>query len=109
MILHELATNAAKYGALSNSSGKVGIHWAANGTFTLGWTESGGPDVAAPSRRGFGSTVVKAMAEASLDGKVDLDFAPGGLRWQVVCPSSKVLEKFARHDEMERLRAAVGS
>jgi two-component sensor histidine kinase len=107
MILHELATNAVKYGALSNDRGRVAIRWHANDEFTLGWTEQDGPDVAPPGRRGFGSTVVKTMAESSLDGAVDLDFAAEGLRWRVVCPSSKVLEKYARHDEMERLRASV--
>jgi two-component sensor histidine kinase len=99
MILHELATNAAKYGALSNDLGGVEIRWDVNSEFTLSWTERGGPDVAPPSRRGFGSTIVKAMAESSLDGDVDLDFAPEGLCWRVACPSSKVLEKFVRRGE----------
>ncbi len=93
MIMHELATNAAKYGALSNDKGHVEIRWSANGEFAIRWTERGGPNVVPPSRRGFGSTVVKTMAESSLDGDVDLEFAPAGLRWQVVCPSSKVVEK----------------
>jgi two-component sensor histidine kinase/CheY-like chemotaxis protein len=92
MILHELATNAAKYGALSNDSGRVDIRWSVNGQFTLGWTECGGPNVVRPNRRGFGSIVVKAMAESNLDGEVDVDFAPAGLRWRVVCPASKVLD-----------------
>ena len=95
MIIHELATNAAKYGALSNDSGRVEIRWDAKDVFTISWTEQGGPDVAPPGRRGFGSTVVKAMAESSLDGEVDLDFVPTGLRWRAVCPSAKVLEKSA--------------
>jgi two-component sensor histidine kinase len=107
MILHELATNAVKYGALSNEAGWVEIGWSVNGEFTLGWTERGGPKVAPSGRRGFGSTVVKAMAESSLDGDVDLDFAPTGLRWRVVCPASKVLEQFARHSEMDRIQVAV--
>jgi two-component sensor histidine kinase len=93
MILHELATNAAKYGALSNDSGLVEIRWEVNSEFVMSWTERAGPNVAPPSRRGFGSTVVTRMAESSLDGDVDLDFAPAGLRWRVVCPSSNVLEK----------------
>jgi two-component sensor histidine kinase/HAMP domain-containing protein len=106
MILHELATNAAKYGALSNDSGRVDIRWSANGQFTLGWAECGGPNVVPPNRRGFGSTVVKAMAESNLDGQVDLDFAPVALRWRVVCPASKVLNKFAHYGETERVQAA---
>jgi two-component sensor histidine kinase len=100
MIIHELATNAAKYGALSNNLGHVDIRWDAhegeeNEVFTISWTERGGPTVIAPSHRGFGSTVVKTMAESSLDGDVDLDFPATGLRWHLVCPSSKVLDEFA--------------
>ncbi len=107
MILHELATNAAKYGALSNDSGRVEICWSANDRFTLGWIERGGPKVAAPRRHGFGSTVVKAMAEANLDGNVDLDFSPWGLRWQVTCPSSNVMEQFAHPGVAEKSQAVV--
>jgi two-component sensor histidine kinase len=105
MIVHELATNAVKYGALSNDAGWVEIGWSVNGEFTLSWIERGGPEVAPSGRRGFGSTVVKAMAESSLEGDVDLDFAPAGLRWRVMCPSSTVLEKPAHHGELERLQA----
>jgi two-component sensor histidine kinase len=97
MIMHELATNAAKYGSLSNDSGRVEIRWGANDAFTIAWTERDGPDVKAPSRHGFGSTVVTTMAESNLDGEVDLDFAPTGLRWRMACPSSKVLEKSAHY------------
>jgi PAS domain S-box-containing protein len=92
MIVHELATNAAKYGALSNDSGQVEICWQApSDAFAIGWIEHGGPNVVAPNRRGFGSIVVKTMAESSLDGDVDLEYAPTGLRWRVVCPASSVL------------------
>jgi two-component sensor histidine kinase len=99
MIIHELGTNAAKYGALSNNVGHVDVRWHAQGgedndLFTITWTERAGPTVGAPDHRGFGSTVVKTMAESSLDGDVDLDFAPTGLRWHLVCPSSKVLDEF---------------
>jgi two-component sensor histidine kinase len=97
MIVHELATNAAKYGALSNDSGQVEVCWDATGdVFTISWTERGGPNVVAPNRRGFGSIVVKTMAESSLDGDVDFDFAPTGLRWRAVCPASSVLDKSAQ-------------
>jgi two-component sensor histidine kinase len=100
MILHELATNAAKYGALSSNLGHVDIRWHAHqgadhDLFTTSWTERDGPTVRAPTQSGFGSTVVKTMAEASFDGDVDLDFAPTGLRWRLVCPSSKVLDELA--------------
>jgi two-component sensor histidine kinase/CheY-like chemotaxis protein len=108
MVLHELATNAVKYGALSNDTGHVEISWGVNEEFALDWSERGGPNVAPPGRRGFGSTVIQAMAESSLDGRVDLDFAPAGLRWRVVCPASKVLEKFAYRGEREQLQAEIG-
>ncbi|HKD30736.1 MAG TPA: HWE histidine kinase domain-containing protein, partial [Xanthobacteraceae bacterium] len=112
MIMHELATNAAKYGALSNDSGHVEIRWhahrgEANGVFTISWTECGGPTVVAPSRRGFGSTVMKTMAESSLDGDVDLDLPPTGLRWRLVCPSSKVLDEFAHREREDSIGTAV--
>jgi two-component sensor histidine kinase/CheY-like chemotaxis protein len=95
MIMHELATNAAKYGALSNDSGHVDVRWRASDVFTISWIECDGPTVVAPTRRGFGSTVVKTLAESGLDGDIDLDFPPTGLRWRAACPLSKVLEKSA--------------
>jgi hypothetical protein len=49
------------------------------------------------------------MAETNLDGDVELDFAPAGLRWRVTCPASKVLDKFAHHGETERLQAEVNT
>jgi two-component sensor histidine kinase len=112
MIIHELATNAAKYGALSNNLGHVDIRWHAhqgedNEVFTISWTERGGPTFSTPSHRGFGSTVVKTMAESSLDGDVDLDLPPTGLRWRLACPSSKVLDEFALREREENIGTAV--
>jgi two-component sensor histidine kinase len=64
----------------------VDIRWGTNGdTFTMGWTEREGPPVTAPKRRGFGTIVMEAMTERSVDGKVYLDFAPSGLSWRLVC------------------------
>jgi PAS domain S-box-containing protein len=96
MIVHELATNASKYGALSNQVGRVKIGWGAewiDGRFTMNWVECGGPPVVARARYGFGSNVIKSMAELSLDGEVDLDFAPNGLIWRLACPLKKVHDK----------------
>ncbi len=77
LALHELATNAGKYGALSTGMGRVDIRWGTEGeTFTISWIERDGPSVSAPQRRGFGTTVMQAMAEGSVDGAVDLDYAP---------------------------------
>ena len=93
LALHELATNAGKYGALSNDCGRVDIAWGASGdTFTMSWTESDGPAVSAPKRRGFGSVVMEVMAERSLGGKVDLDYAPSGVEWRLTCPAANALE-----------------
>jgi PAS domain S-box-containing protein len=93
LALHELATNAGKYGALSNDRGRVDVAWGANGeSFTMHWTESAGPPVCPPKRRGFGSTVIDVMAGRSLGGEVDLDYAPSGVTWRLTCPAANALE-----------------
>jgi PAS domain S-box-containing protein len=97
LALHELATNAGKYGALSTEKGRVDVFWAIEGeTLTMSWTECGGPPVSAPERRGFGTTVVERMAESSLGGTVDLDYAPSGLTWHLTCPAESTLEAWER-------------
>ena len=94
MALHELATNAGKYGALSDERGRVDIDWRLNGDeFTIGWAECDGPCVEAPKRHGFGSTVISTVAKASVDGDVELDYAPTGLIWRLKCSADKVLER----------------
>jgi two-component sensor histidine kinase len=94
LALHELATNAGKYGALSMEMGRVDVRWASDGdTFTMSWTERDGPPVSAPGRRGFGTTVIETMANHSLDGAVDLDYAPSGLSWRLTCPAANALER----------------
>lgn len=97
MVIHELATNAAKHGALSNEEGCVEIAWklksgTADDPFTISWIERGGPPVVAPVHRGYGSTVIKSMAELSLDGQVRLDYAPSGLSWRLVCAAQSILD-----------------
>ena len=92
LALHELATNAIKYGALSVPAGKIKMSWTLDGTadgprqLLLSWIEQGGPPVAPPSRIGFGHLVIEDMIARSLDGKVALEFAPLGLKWSVVVP-----------------------
>jgi PAS domain S-box-containing protein len=94
LALHELATNAGKYGALSMDMGRVDVRWGSDGdTFTMSWTERDGPPVSAPERRGFGTTVIEKMANHSLDGAVDLDYAPSGLSWRLTCPAANALER----------------
>jgi two-component sensor histidine kinase len=78
--VHELATNAAKYGALSASTGRVTLNWRIDGgLLDLCWTESNGPPVQAPTRRGFGLTVIEYSLVTGLGGHVEFDFAPQGL------------------------------
>src|SRR5262249_9314494 len=93
LALHELPTNAGKYGALSTDAGRVDVSWGSDGdTLTMSWTERDGPPVSAPKRRGFGTIVMEAMAQRSVDGKVALDYAPSGLTWRLTCPAANALE-----------------
>jgi two-component sensor histidine kinase len=93
LALHELATNAGKYGALSTDRGHVDIPWEiAAGKFAMSWIERDGPPASPPERRGFGTVVMEAMAERSLDGKADLDFFLTGVTWHLTCPAANALE-----------------
>lgn len=95
LALHELATNAAKYGALSVPQGRVAIEWdiidGPDGTraLRLGWSEMNGPKVKEPARKGFGHIVIERTLADSLQGKVKLDFAPDGLRWEAQIPADR--------------------
>jgi two-component sensor histidine kinase len=94
LALHELATNAGKYGALSVGAGRVDVGWQFDGDiFAMSWTERNGPPVSPPERRGFGSTVIGMMAKLSVGGEVELDYAPSGLAWRLTCPTANVLER----------------
>ena len=92
LALHELATNAVKYGAWSAPAGIVTITWlyALNGVTTpplkLTWTESGGPTVTPPTRKGFGDVVIENMVAQKLGGEVVLEFKPEGLVWTLIVP-----------------------
>ncbi|WP_296597773.1 HWE histidine kinase domain-containing protein [Phenylobacterium sp.] len=81
LALHELATNAVKFGALSTEAGHVSLKWKARpaGGFELTWTESGGPLVAPPGRRGFGSTLLGQVTGRELNGDTEVDYRPSGL------------------------------
>ena len=99
LALHELGTNAAKYGALSNDSGKVRIAWsvtggAADSRFRLSWTEEGGPRVAPPQQKGFGSRLIAESIGADLKGEARLDFDPAGVRWTLDAPLTAVTQAF---------------
>ncbi|HSI41745.1 MAG TPA: HWE histidine kinase domain-containing protein [Xanthobacteraceae bacterium] len=91
LALHELSTNAAKYGALSVPGGRVSIVWSRRpeedgGGVALSWSEQGGPPVTAPSQRGFGSLVIERNLARALDSEVTLDYASAGLTCRIIIP-----------------------
>jgi len=90
MIVHEMATNAAKYGALSNNAGTVRLDWEIieeheHPKLRLIWTEAGGPPVTAPVNRGFGSRLIERSARDQLGGEATVDFLPGGVVYTLIC------------------------
>ena len=100
MVLHELVTNSAKYGALSTPLGRVSVHWRyrPNGSLqtvlAIRWQEIGGPPVSAPTRRGYGTSVICELIPYELGGTVDINYVIDGVQCQIEFP----LEKVAGHD-----------
>jgi PAS domain S-box-containing protein len=93
LALHELATNASKYGALSTESGRVDVSWQLDDdTYVMSWIERNGPPVRPPVRRGFGTTVTESMVKRAVGGEVQLDYAPSGLQWRLTCHAADALE-----------------
>ena len=95
LALHELATNALKYGALSVPTGHVSVRWRrifdrAGEAVEIVWTETGGPQVSAPQRRGFGSLVIERNLARSLDAEVDLTFPHSGAQCRIVIPGTQL-------------------
>ena len=98
MAIHELATNAAKYGSLSTPAGSLTVEWslaatpspgddaAVPRTLTMIWTEAGGPEVTPPARRGFGSTLIERVLAHDNQATVDREFRPSGIRCTIVLP-----------------------
>jgi PAS domain S-box-containing protein len=87
LALHELATNAAKYGALSSAHGRVRLSWELDGDrLTLDWIESGGPAVRPPFTEGYGTRVISASVERQLDGSATFDWRPEGLSFSMSIP-----------------------
>ncbi len=79
------------------------VRWQIDGnTFVVSWTERDGPPVSAPTRRGFGTVVMKAMTERSVNGVINLDYAPSGLRWRLTCPAETALDWIPRRDNPAR-------
>ncbi|MEP7239715.1 MAG: PAS domain-containing protein [Devosia sp.] len=93
LAVHELATNAVKYGALSVDGGRVDISWSTDGVgadgaaqFVFAWRESGGPPVVLPSRKGFGSRLISKVLPGDFRGEVQVDYAPGGMVCTLTAP-----------------------
>lgn len=110
LILHELATNSVKYGALSVPQGKVRIAWkdvldetGSEPNLRLVWEERDGPPVHEPSRTGFGTTIIKRHAAAAFSAQVDVDFRSEGLCWILTAPRSS----FERGEGTESLKDIV--
>jgi two-component system CheB/CheR fusion protein len=96
MAFHELATNAAKYGALSAPGGEVSVRWRSQGAeggpaLLLTWQESGGPTVQPPQRRGFGSMLIEQALAAEFGGAIELAFPPEGVTCTMRLPLSERL------------------
>jgi PAS domain S-box-containing protein len=89
LALHELATNAAKYGSLSTPTGHVAVTWAiddATGHLNIDWIERGGPPVSPPQRTGFGTLVLDRMVSSTVEGSVRLTYEPSGFEWRLTIP-----------------------
>lgn len=96
MAVHELATNALKFGALSTPLGKVGISWRLEGEeaareLVLSWRENGGPAVVAPEYAGFGTTIIERITGQSVGGRVVTTYAPSGLAWELRAPLAALI------------------
>jgi PAS domain S-box-containing protein len=97
LLFHELATNAAKYGALCGEAGHVAIRWSRldgpeGARLSLEWIESGGPPVTPPTRRGFGSRLIERSLRGALQGSAELEFAPDGLCCRLELPLKRSAE-----------------
>jgi light-regulated signal transduction histidine kinase (bacteriophytochrome) len=93
LVSHEMMTNAAKYGSLAVPTGRLSIEWTVNaaGDCIVAWTESGGPEVFEPSRKGFGSTLIESSMTYDLGGSVTIDYASRGLQARFSIPARHVV------------------
>lgn len=94
LALHELATNALSYGALSRPDGRVSLKWGfEDDRLNVEWRESGGPALAMPPSEGFGHKVLRRLVAQALDGEATLRFPPDGLTWTLSIPASYALTR----------------
>jgi PAS domain S-box-containing protein len=106
LALHELATNAAKYGALSSAQGRVSLSWEVGpDRLDMQWVESGGPPVRPPFSEGYGTRVISASVERQLDGRAAFDWRPDGLHFSMSMP----LGPRAKFEEAAAHRPKVGN
>ena len=109
LALHELATNAAKHGALSSLKGKVSLTWQLQpDILTLHWVESGGPPIKTPSARSFGMKVIKASIEQQLSGQATFDWNPKGLRCDLSIALLETVES-RQHDSTHQANGGNGA
>jgi len=110
LALHELSTNAAKYGALSVAAGRVQLTWELQPEgIVLRWTESGGPSTQEPPSSGFGIKVISASLERQLEGEARFEWLPEGLNCVLTVPRGDNIEAMLRHDGARRKFAAESS
>jgi len=88
LAVNELATNAMKYGALSVQGGGVDVSWTVTDSLQFIWRETGGPEVIAPTRKGFGSILIKTLLAGDFRGSVDLNYDPSGVICTLTAPIS---------------------
>jgi PAS domain S-box-containing protein len=109
LALHELATNAAKYGALSIDTGTLSVAWRVDpGQLVLEWSESGGPPAAEPARLGFGLTIVRSSIEAQFRGGVRYEWRPEGLRCTLSIPAAQIVPASPAADTSSPMSATGG-
>jgi len=111
LAVHELATNAAKYGALSRGGGKVSVHWklVAPGLMRIEWKETGGPPVAQKRGRGFGTDLIERIVAHELKNPVELEFEPDGVRCVLTVPVRRPTEFSIRAGKSSRELATTKS
>jgi two-component sensor histidine kinase/PAS domain-containing protein len=110
LAIHEMATNATKYGSLSATEGRVSVMWAitggANPLLLVEWVESGGPPVKPPERQGFGTKLIQRGLAQQLGGEIKLDFAPAGVRCVITFPIQAVVLNLHEVGEREERYAS---
>ena len=107
LALHELATNAAKYGALSSEAGSLKVRWTfTDNALSLDWRETGGPPAVAPQGLGFGLTIVRSSIEEQFRGGVAYDWSPHGLHCRLSIPRAQIAEATPTSDVEPQVAAS---